>query len=59
MSLISVRIRSVDAGQDLENRWAGWQARAAAIDSAKNRAVAMVAAAILLLVVLNGLLSLR
>jgi hypothetical protein len=59
MSLIPVRIRSLDAGEDLENRWAGWQAKATAADSTQNRLVVVFAAAVLLFVVLNGLALLR
>ena len=59
MSLIPVRIRSLDAGEDLEKRWANWQAKASATDSAKNKVVIVFAAAVLLFVVLNGLALLR
>ena len=55
MSLVPVRIRSRDTGEDLENRWAGWQARATAADRTNNKLVMVFAAAVLLFVVLNGL----
>ena len=59
MPLIPVRIRSLDAGEDLKNRWDGWQAKAAAADSTQNKLVMVFAAAVLLFVVLNGLALLR
>jgi hypothetical protein len=59
MSLIPVRIRSLDAGEDLEKQWASWQAKASATDSAENKVVIVFAAAVLLFVVLNGLALLR
>ena len=59
MSLVPVRIRSRDTGEDLENRWAGWQAKADATDSTKNKLVLVFAATVLLFVVLNGLALLR
>jgi hypothetical protein len=59
MSLIPVPIRSLDAGQDLQDRWVDWQARAAASDTARDKAATFAAVAVLLVVVLNGLLWLR
>lgn len=59
MSLIPVRVRSLNAGEDLEHRWAGWQAKADATDSTQNKLVMVFAAAVLLFVVLNGLALLR
>ena len=49
----------MNAGQDLEDRWADWQASAAATDSARNMAVITVASAIVLATVLTVFLAMR